>query len=280
MQIDEPGEYQISENNYHADPCPIPSLSASIGKILLERSPRHAWTRHARLGKGEGKWTKAMNVGSAVHDILFRGDNNSVVWFDYRDWRTKAAREDRDSSIDNGLIPLLEKNETQVYGIVEAVRREWGDAQHYNFERVFVWKEGDSWCRTMQDMTEPDGKIIVDLKCTDLAATPEGWVRTQMPDYLMQVGMYRRAMDAIYGNDNALFFFLVVEMQPPYGIDMPEPDAAGYALADKIASRAIEQWQFSSAKGWGADAWRCYQTAVYRPPTPTWLLRKWGIDEC
>ena len=46
----QPGIYfDISERAYHADPCPAPSLSASSGKVLLNRSARAFQWMHPRL---------------------------------------------------------------------------------------------------------------------------------------------------------------------------------------------------------------------------------------
>ena len=44
------GIHDIPPREYHADPCPAPSLSRSIAKLLVERSPAHAYAAHPRLG--------------------------------------------------------------------------------------------------------------------------------------------------------------------------------------------------------------------------------------
>jgi hypothetical protein len=38
-----PGFHELTEAQYHGDPCPVPSLSASIAKVLVGRSPRIVW---------------------------------------------------------------------------------------------------------------------------------------------------------------------------------------------------------------------------------------------
>ena len=63
--------YSMRAAAYHADPCERPSLSSSIAKILLEKTPRHAWTAHPRLNpdfaaKDESKF----DLGTAVHELM------------------------------------------------------------------------------------------------------------------------------------------------------------------------------------------------------------------
>ena len=38
------GIFTIPAADYHADPCEVPSLSASIASLLVNRSPFHAWS--------------------------------------------------------------------------------------------------------------------------------------------------------------------------------------------------------------------------------------------
>ena len=74
--IEAPGIYDgIPENDYHADPVgPAPSLSASIAKLLVLKSPRHAWLAHPRLNKAKAeeveKAKRARDVGTATHKLV------------------------------------------------------------------------------------------------------------------------------------------------------------------------------------------------------------------
>jgi len=81
-RITEPGIYDIPETDYHADPIAEPSLSSSIAKILLARSPRHAWANHPRLNPNQEPETRReFDFGSAAHAMLLEGSmsNFSVV---------------------------------------------------------------------------------------------------------------------------------------------------------------------------------------------------------
>ncbi|MBB2961877.1 hypothetical protein [Methylobacterium sp. R2-1] len=52
---------------YHADLCPEPSLSSSVGKLIVGRSPKHARAAHPWLGAlpDEGDSTRPKEVGDA-----------------------------------------------------------------------------------------------------------------------------------------------------------------------------------------------------------------------
>ena len=41
----------MSMDEYHADPCPTPSLSSGIARVLWANTPMHAWFKHPRLNK-------------------------------------------------------------------------------------------------------------------------------------------------------------------------------------------------------------------------------------
>src|SRR5262245_50563917 len=72
--IDGPGIYDIPLAEYLADPCPAPSLSASIAHILLSQSPRHAWEAHPRLNPHyEPEEAEAFDLGTAAHAYLLEG---------------------------------------------------------------------------------------------------------------------------------------------------------------------------------------------------------------
>jgi len=82
FRIASPGIFaDISANDYHADPCPTPSFTQSIAKLILDRSPRHAWAAHPRLNP---KWVPdedtKFNIGNTAHlRLLGRGKEIVIV---------------------------------------------------------------------------------------------------------------------------------------------------------------------------------------------------------
>ena len=173
---------------YHADPAPEPSLSSSVARILVERSPRHAWHAHPRLNpdfEPDADGTARPNLGAAAHAVALECDWDRIVFVEAPDWRTKAAKEARSDAILAGRIPLLEKNRQQVTGMVAGLAPLLPEPR--TAEATLIWREANgAWCRVRPDAIAAWGAVIVDVKTTTMAATPGGWGRRQMWEYAMQ----------------------------------------------------------------------------------------------
>jgi ornithine carbamoyltransferase len=131
---------------YFADPCPEPSLSQSIAKILIEQSPLHAKMAHPRLAPPpEGdeeteKYNKAQAIGNAAHSLMIgRGKKLAVIEAD--SFRTKIATADRDAAIERGLEPILAKHYQIASQMVEAATDQL--KQIHGCERAFIEGDGE-----------------------------------------------------------------------------------------------------------------------------------------
>src|SRR5437879_7472654 len=119
--ISEPGLYNLTSEEYQADPCPTASLSAGIVEILTRESPLHAWHAHPRLNPGYKEEVKTeFDIGQSAHALLFQGIDNMTV-FDPAEypnakgggvatgWTNKAIRTARDEARAQGRIPVLKE---------------------------------------------------------------------------------------------------------------------------------------------------------------------------
>src|ERR1019366_772229 len=132
MEIISPSEYPITTHGffdipsdvYHADPCIFPSLSSGIAKNIL-RSPLHAQAKHPRLRLThdplEDESSSAMKLGSLIHALVL-GNGPDFAVIDADDYRTKAARELRDTALEDGFIPILAKEHAQGEKVSAAVK--------------------------------------------------------------------------------------------------------------------------------------------------------------
>ena len=260
----------IAAAAYHADPAPEPSLSSSVARILVERSPRHAWWAHPRLNpdfEPDEDGTARPNLGAAAHAVALECDWDRIAFIEAADWRTKAAKDLRTDAILGGRIPLLEKNRPQVTGMVAALAPLLPEPR--KAEATLIWQEPNgAWCRARPDAMAPG--LIVDVKTTTMAATPDGWGRRQMWEYAMQAGLYRRGYAQIHVGDSPAWRFVVQEQYPPYAAATFCFDNESLAYCDRLAERAIELWGACMASG----EWPGYPAGANVAEMPAWMRAK------
>lgn len=270
--ITAPGVFDLTEEAYHADPCPVPSLSASIAAVLLDRTPWHAWTAHPRLNPDfEPNDRDTFDLGRAAHALMLAGEGSFAV-VDAADWRTAAAKQARDEARAAGKTPILAHRMAEVRRMVFAGRRQiefLSDADDRlafkpgtgTPERTLVWREGKTWCRARLDWHPAAGAVFHDYKTTGASAHPDAWARTA---YGMgadvQAGLYRRAIRAALGIDDPEFRFVVQENTPPFALCVVALTPAAMDLAERKALAAIDLWSRCTAAGrWpGYPARTCY----------------------
>ncbi len=277
--IDTPGLYQIPESEYHADPTPAPSLSASIAKVLLGQSPRHAAFQHPKLNPGyEYEAKESFDLGTACHAYILEGEANFEI-INAKDWRTKEAQSARDVARMVGRTPLLERQWLDVQAMATVLREPLGHFRERPIpltngqpEQTLIWREGTVWCRGRPDWLHSDHRTIDDLKSTQGSAHPDAWARAALfgLGYDIQAAFYLRGLKAVTGKD-ANFRFVVVEIEPPFGCSVIGVAPDVLELADKKVDRALTLWAECLERGaWpGYPLWTCY------PALPAWEATRW-----
>lgn len=278
FNIVEPGIYTIPESDYHADPCPQPSLSSSIAKKLCLESPAHARYAHPRLNpQCVEEEDKKFDIGSAAHALLLEGDSGVEV-VDAKDWRTKAAQEARDAAYAAGKTPLLAHVWADVQAMVEAIREQLdrhkdGGAAMFTVgkpEQTLVWQDGDAWCRARLDWLRSGA--VDDLKTTAASANPDTWTRSMFgAGFDIQAAFYLRGLKALTGVDDAIFRFCVVENYPPYALSVISLGPDAMMLAEKRVIYALEQWR----AGLKAGDWVGYPRRTCWASLPPYIEAAW-----
>jgi hypothetical protein len=263
MTITEPGIYNIPEADYHADPCPEPSLSSSIAIVLAERTAAHARQEHPRLNPApEREESPQMDFGTAAHALL-TGQATDFVIIDPEQhpnkdgkipdgWTNAAMKAARDAAYEAGKVPLLPSAWGQVRSMAKSARRqldrtedlqglftpEWGV-----YEQTLIWREKNGvWCRCRPDGLSHGRGVMVDYKTDSASAAPDAWARkARTMRYDIQDSFYRRGVRALFGK-NPAFLFAVQEKEAPFALAVHAMTPEKQAAADYAVDRAIQLW--------------------------------------
>lgn len=276
--VTEPGIYTMTLPEYVADPCPEPSLSASVAHTLVTESPIHAFVQHPRLNKGViESGSHKMDIGTIVHGIVLEGDESRLVIVEADDWRTKVARETRDAARLEGLVPVLAGDMGMVREIVSsalsAIRNsELADAftpEAGKPEQTLVWNEGDIWLRSRPDWLTNDHRLIIDLKTTTGSAEPSAWLKTMLGNGNdLQAVLGLRGIKKLDPSSRCQFVFWVVEQNPPYASSFVGLSPQFLEMSQHRLNRAIQLWGDCAL----TNTWPGYPSRVawVEPPPYLW----------
>ena len=267
----DPGIYNLSAENYHADPCPTASLSSSIAKILIEQSPAHAYLAHPRLNpnfRREGD--SRFDLGSAAHAMLLERDASKIVRVQADDWRTKAAKEARDAAQANGQHAVLERQYADIVAMCSAAQdylldTELGDILVTGTpEQTVLWQDGKMWCRARPDMLSSDKRVCLDYKSSASAAPDFIAKQIGRMGYDLQAEFYTRGISTAIGVEPT-FVFLFQEIEPPYACSLISLSNAYRAVGLAKAQRALRLWERSMT----TNNWAGYSSKIlYAEPKP------------
>lgn len=303
-----PGLQQIDEAVYHADPCPVASLSAGIVDILTRESPLHAWYASPKLNPDyRDEVDSKFDIGTVAHALFFEGINKMEV-FDPAEypnakgggvatgWTNKAIRAARGAARTAGKIPVLLEQAEAIEEMVQAANRAWADNDDLSGYTIsdgknewsIVWEDtrgntlpnGDYgvypdaiWCRCKPDHLSADRRLIVDAKFTDLSANPAIFERQiDRMGYDSRAAFYLRGNAATGGPEDARYVYLIQETKPPYAASFIGLDPAYLDLGRRKVEHAIAIWRECMASG----KWPGYVNRIHYAAPPAWALEAAG----
>jgi PDDEXK-like domain of unknown function (DUF3799) len=257
--VTESGLFEIEANDYHADPCPMPSLSNSLLKPLLNLSPKHAWTVSPRLNPHHvPDESERLDFGSIVHRILLdKGRQMQIL--DFPDYRTKAAQQARDTAREIGRIPVLVEKYEQAQRLATRAREQIRqfpdmsdafDTMTGKTEIGLFWEDdAGCWGRSLIDrlMTDAPFWRSIDIKTIARSARPDdaglGVHFTEM-GYDTQAALQERGLIKVFPKlaGRILFRFVFIELDPPHMISIVEPDPATMEIARRKVDAGFRLW--------------------------------------
>lgn len=269
----------MSAADYHADPAPVPSLTASIANILINQSPAHARAAHPRLNPNFVRVEDdKFSLGTVMHSLLLEGLDVADVLL-YKDWKTNAAKEAREQSRAHGRIPLLAHQHEEAKHAVDAAWQQIlaHPAQPALFrdgkpEQTIMWEEdGGVWCRARLDWRRDDDTVIDDLKTCGQSADPRKWQRTMLNiGAATQARFYCRGIRKLTGREPD-FRFVVVETHEPFAVSVVSLAPSLEQLADAQVEYALRIWRKCITSG----EWPGYDQRVAHVEAPGWMEADW-----
>jgi hypothetical protein len=285
--VDGPGIYLgVPMEVYRADPCPAPSLNASVAWDCLRKSLAHAAAAHPKIeppeleDEGEEEDAPAnkrhIDIGSAAHALAF-GVGQEICLIHAKNWKKKAEQEARKAAYDAGEIPLLPKEYRRAKTMAAIAKPIIDGLLEGSLvaEAMIVWRDEQGfWYRGLIDRMRADARVIVDYKTTTQVQSPEqamGLVYSSKAYF--QEGFYRWGLDTLdpEGAGRRRFWFLYQEQEPPHCPCLIETSEAGRSLADEQVQGAVNVWK----RGLVTGAWPGWDLGPHIASPPSWLLTQW-----
>lgn len=285
MKITEPGIFiDFDEEAYFADPCPTPSLTQSIAKVLIEQTTKHARAEHPRfkmIGEDEPdeKYDKAKAIGNAAHAILI-GRGKTIAGGPFDAWTTKEAKAFKAEAIAAKKMPILDKHLADAHLMVKAACTQLLEAApadaaledaftNGNGEVVIAAEINGVWFRSLVDwMVNP--RLMFDYKTTGMSVAPHALPKL-MADagWPIQAAMQDMILDILdpEGAGKRRFFFIGQENYDPFELTISELPRATMQMGHKLLAKAEGMWREAITTG----VWSGYARVIHRPEYPGWM---------
>lgn len=259
-------QYDMPEADYNA----LPGLRNSAIKAVLESPAEY------RHNQDHPSTAKHFTIGSAVHDLVL-GDGSAVVHVPVNDWKTRDAREQRDTALEAGKYPLNNAEHDQAQAMANKLRTDPDVARHLRAGRTEVTLTGidDATFTPIKarlDILDIEARTILDPKTTASADRDSFGTTAYRHGYYMQAPHYidlaAQATDT--DPDEWTFLFAVISKAAPYQMFVTELDAEALALGRRDRARGIDLYLECQRSG----KWPDYPGHV---GTTTTSLPRWAL---
>jgi hypothetical protein len=226
--IDQPGVYDLTDDEYHADPVAGGSLSSTGARTLITSAPaRFAWEReHGRPD------TRAFDHGRAAHrEVLGAGGDVVVITGTGKDpnsWSTNETKAAVAAARAAGKTPIRPDDARTVSAMAEALRAHPVAGPLFSrpgrAEQSFVARDPETgvMCRArvdwLPDVPDSGRVLVVDYKSTN-DASPDGFAASAAKFGYHQQGPFYCDVLSWLGLDHGQpprFVLVAQEKEPPH----------------------------------------------------------------
>lgn len=270
--IEQPGIYDIPHADYLADPTPGGSLSSSEARELLACPAKFYWRRTNRVVTHKPEF----DFGHAAHALVL-GVGDPIVVVEADDWRTKAAKEQRDEAYAAGHTPVLVADWEVVQAMATALRTHPIAAALLapgtgKAEQSLFWRDVSGIMRRarLDWLPNPGTRrlIISDYK-TARDASNDAFARAAASyGYHAQAAWYLDGVRALCDEPNPAFLHIAQEKEPPYLVNVVELDEQALDIGAAQNRRAIDRYQECVRTG----TWPGYSDGIEPISLPQWAV--------
>jgi len=268
-----PGVYaDLPAEVYHGQFVPGDSLSSTGARKLLAPSCPALFKYDQDHGQAH---KKEFDLGHAAHKLVL-GEGAHIEVIDAPDWKSKAAREERDAAHAEDLVPLLAKDYTKVEVMADAIRRHPLAGPLFTpgtgvAEQSLFWQDQRTgiWRRARPDWVKNGGPrtICVDYKTTADASLDALERAIYTYGYNMQGPWYLDGLRALgLADENAQFIFVFQEKTAPYLITVVGLDPTALQIGAAKNCRAIDTYRECIETG----HWPAYLDDIAYLSLPIW----------
>lgn len=273
--IDEPGIYDLPYGAYHGDPVKGGSLSSSGARKLLPPSCPAKF----KLWVDEGQApSREFDIGHAAHKLVL-GAGPELVVIDANDYRTNAAKQQRDDAHAAGSVPLLEHEFEKVAAMAAKLKQHpvasaLLDSARGKAEQSIVWRDDEFgvWRRALLDHlpfpVEGRRLIVADYKTTNSGAPGDVPKAMHSYGYHQQLDWYLSGVKALglHGDRDPAAVLIFQEKTKPYLVSIFQPNQPAMDIARTRNRKALDIYRHCVETG----DWPGYGNDVMPLSLPGW----------
>ncbi|MFC7929133.1 PD-(D/E)XK nuclease-like domain-containing protein [Streptomyces cinereoruber] len=244
-EIVEPGLYpDLPAEEYHAQRT---SLSSTGARTILKAPALYRYEQDHPQSRRD-----TFDFGTAAHRVVL-GDGPELVAIEANDWRTKAAREERDEVAAAGGVALLAADYDRVHEMADAIRRHpiasalFAPGSGRPEQSMFWRDEATGVMRRARADWLPNprnGRLVVPDYKTTVCAHPEALARTvETYGYHQQAAWYLDGIRALELDEKPAFLLVFQEKTAPFLITVVELDLVTLRIGAAKNRRALNTYR-------------------------------------
>lgn len=226
----------------------LKAFSGGLATKILNDCPFAAWYASPWNPSRGNDASKESDIGTYAHAMLLEGKSDKLVVIQADDWRTKAAKEQRDAARAEGLTPILAHKIAAVENMVDAAKRFIATTELADIfdtggpEQTLTWTENGVPCKARPDWLPADGRINLSYK-TSASANPRAWIRSVLPGHDVGMVLYERGIRSVLGVAQCRTVHLVQSQEPPHACSLIALAPSWQDLAERRLDMALAIWR-------------------------------------